>query len=186
MNAIHKQSGDASRTSAVFKYQGQVYFFIALLAVDSLFLFMGFAVEEGKRIRQESFSSSDLFFMGLLLIFFLLQLPNLRSRSDIVVDDQGISRRFLGCTWQTIRWDNIRVILSFQLLDSLDQKSHRQISICPAARSLFRLTPSSAMGFDDQVVNMSELIEVMNRHITQYKINIETVDRNGRHSATQL
>jgi len=186
MSAMNNQNGEASRTPAVFKYKGQVYYFIGLLAVDSLYFFMCFAVEEGRRIRQESFSTSDLFFMGLMLIFFLLQLPVIRGRSDIVVDDLGISRRFLGWTWQTIRWNNIRVIISFPYSDSMYKKTRREISICPSARPLFRLTPSGGMGFDDEVVDMNELIEIMNRYITQYKIQIETVDHDGRTLATHL
>jgi hypothetical protein len=50
-------------------------------------------------------------FVFVLSITWLL----ITQRSDLVVDDRGISRAIFGWTWQTIEWNNTKVIRSFPL-----------------------------------------------------------------------
>lgn len=101
------------------------------------------------------------------------------GQSDIVIDDQGISRRFFGKKWQTIRWDNVQVIKTFPVgARGFPTKIIRAFTICPTVQPLGISYRSGKIGLTDGFENMEQLIELLNHYVSKYEIKIE-VQSNG-------
>jgi hypothetical protein len=156
----------------VFCFKGQLYFLIAAYAISGLFLFLGLAIETG---RQGTVTFGEPIMFGGFLLFSILGTISFLDQSDIVVDDQGISRCILGWPWKKIRWDNVRLITAFPVSGGPGY-SARAFNIFPIVKPQFRLLPSGKILFNDKVQNASTLVELLNQYALKHGIKIETRD----------
>ncbi len=180
---MSNHSDDSRRKSSVFKFEGQGYLLIAVSLISGLFLFLGFAIETG---RNGPASSGELIVIGGFLLFFFMGILILRQQSAIVIDEQGISRCLWGWKWQTIRWDNIRVIKVSPYFHPVVKKMVRVFRIYPSVPPRFRFFPAGGMAFVGLAVKMSELIEIMNDYVARHKIKIETLENGISTSVSHL
>jgi hypothetical protein len=97
------------------------------------------------------------------------------GRSDVVTDDQGISRRLFGWTWQTVLWTNIRLITAFPVTGGYGYTA-RAFNIFPSVRPKVRLMPSGKMMFTDKMSDASRLVELLNHYASIHGIKIEIRD----------
>lgn len=157
---------------AVFKYKRQIPNLIAsLVFVGAIWGGTIFAISHG-----------IAFVWGALMLF--LSMFNsivaglaIAGESDILIDAQGISRRFLGKTWQSIRWDNIRVIKTFPVGGAgFAPRIVKAYTICPAQKPHGLSYRGGKIGFWSTFNNMDQLVALMNLYIQKYKIKVEVRD----------
>jgi hypothetical protein len=111
-------------------------------------------------------SISFVLLVGAVLLF---------GNSDVVIDEQGISRRLFGWTWQTVRWTNIRLITAFPVSGGYGYTA-RGFNIFPSVRPTVRLMPSGKMWFTDKISNAPRLVELLNHYASSQSIKIEIRD----------
>jgi|SRR5271157_1591670 len=108
------------------------------------------------------------------------------AKSNIVVDDQGISRTLFGWTWQTMRWDNVRFIRVVPTYDPALRKKVRTISLYPRTKPKVRLLPWTAMWFTDQAIDAGRLIAMINHYTALHRIKIESIDSGEKVSVISI
>lgn len=152
----------------VFKIKGQI---IALLWLCFFNFLFGFALI--KMIRYEQITFSGVFgIVTLLIVFWIIGVMIMTARSDVMIDDQGISRCFLGKIWRTIRWDNITLITAFPVSDGFG-KITRAYNIFPIVKPHFSFNPSGKMTFSEYMTDTPKLVELLNHYVLKYDIKIE-------------
>lgn len=94
------------------------------------------------------------------------------SRSDLVIDDRGISRAIFGWTWQTIEWSNTKVIRSFPASRG-DGHNSRTFAIVPLTKPGLSPTLKGIMVFNDRLDGFTELLALLNRYVSLNNIPVE-------------
>lgn len=155
-------------TPAEFRFKGKALILAWLGFLISLCGVLGtvWLIREGLR-GGASFlmvSFSFIAFSGWLL---------LTGRSDIVIDDEGISRRLFGRTWQSIAWKNVRRITEFPIFNPDLHKMSRAFNIYPSVFPRFRLVPSGKMAFMEPAENAHQLVELIEHYAAAYRIELE-------------
>ena len=92
--------------------------------------------------------------------------------SDIIIDSIGISRCYLGFTWRTLKWNNIKKIRRFFTSNGFG-KIQRTYNVFPTKKPLIRFLPSGKMTFPEEVKDAHKLTELLNYYILQYNIAVE-------------
>jgi len=112
---------------------------------------------------------SLVFFPILLVSSFVMIL----SLMDIMINELGISRRFLGMTWQSIEWRNVKVIKIFDGIDR-EQGKITYFNVFPIIPSKFRIVPGGKIIFNDAwMVDFLKFKNIINGYILINKISIE-------------
>jgi hypothetical protein len=174
---MENQGGLAPRTPAVFKFEGAIYLFIAGLLVDALALFVYFVYLQARH-------GPITFYEVIGFIFFVVTIIALPGagigQSDIVVTELGISRRFLGWTWRTILWNNVREIQIVPFYHPAFRKMVRMINIYPPDIPRMGIFHFGVLGFSDTLKNFNELRDIMNYYVRQHDIKIKAVAAYGK------
>ena len=174
---------DNLRLPAEFKFKNQILAFISMC----LFSF-GFLAFTLIAIRHGIGLGWGLFFTFLAMFLLLLTGITIAGQSDIIIDDQGISRRLFWITWRSIRWDNIQVIKTFHVVaQGFRPKSVRAFAIYPSVKLPGKLTlpGSGSIAFTEGFENIGQLIELINYYATKYEIKIE-IQANGIKTITNF
>jgi hypothetical protein len=111
-------------------------------------------------------SISFVLLVGAVLLF---------GRSDVVIDEKGISRRLFGWTWKTVHWPNIRLITAFPVTGGYGYTA-RAFNIFPSVRPTVRLMPSGKMMFTDKMSDAPRMVELLNYYASTNGIKIEIRD----------
>ena len=82
----------------IFVFKGQTLVLAWLLATVGVLGFLGSLIA-----RQDLFKGG-VFLLLTLTITLVVGALLLAGRSDVIVDDQGISRRLFGKIWQRMEW----------------------------------------------------------------------------------
>jgi hypothetical protein len=152
---------------AIFKFAGQTPTRIALCVLALWWAF--FCVIW---IRRGGSASGATFLLISLLFVLLISGLTLTSQSDVVIDDQGISKRLFGVTLRTIRWDNVREVRVFQLKGIYAEKMIRALAIYPAVGPKGNLSSIGKLVIRERFEKMDLMIEMMNHYISKYGIRI--------------
>jgi hypothetical protein len=132
-------------------------------------MFLGFSVAAGMR---DGIGSGLVVFLIFIPITIFAGFIGILNVMDIFVSDTGISRRFLGFTFQSIDWDNLRIIKIFNIQDrSLGEVTC--FNFFPEKTSGFRLVPSGKIVFNDRMVNFQEFRRLVNAYIEGNCVRVE-------------
>lgn len=115
----------------------------------------------------------------LAFILLVITIVSIFGSSDIIINDESISRRLFGKTWQTIRWDNVGYIQRFPLSNGYGG-TFDVYSIHPKTKpeSVFR--PTGRLHFNKTGLNDSDkLIGLLNRYIQEHGIRVEVREKIG-------
>lgn len=164
------QDDIAPGTQAIFEFKGKFLVLIWLCAVICITGFLGISL-----IMSGGSSGRVIFLLISCLFLFAVSGLLLHGRSDVVIDENGISRRLFDKTWQTIRWENVRLITAFPVSGGSGYKA-RAFNIFPVIKPRIRLFPSGKMFFDDKLENAPRLVELLNYYVIKYGIKTETRD----------
>lgn len=152
-----------------FKFKKLKWFCVGWILV--ILMFFGFSVAAESRDGVKSAALILAIFMPLLLFAGFSVILNMM---DIVVSEQGVSRVFLGVTWQSIDWKNIKVIRLFNIHD----RNSGEI-VCfnffPEKVPRFRIIPSGKIVFNDGMINFQEFRKLVNNYIETSDIRVERV-----------
>jgi hypothetical protein len=105
----------------------------------------------------------------ILLITWLL----ITSRSDLLIDDRGISRAIFGWVWQTIEWRNTKVIRSFPASRG-EVRTSRTFAVHPLTKTGLSLTLKGIMVFNERLDGFPELLDLLNKYVRLNNIRVET------------
>src|SRR5208283_3414950 len=98
---------------AVFKYKN---FVLRLIGGGVVAFGFGWGISYAlilDAIRRGTGLGYVVFFLLLSLLLTAIVCIGIAGTSDIVIDNQGISRQLFSKTWQTIEWNNVRLITAF-------------------------------------------------------------------------
>ena len=157
---------------ARFKFRELPWICLWLAIIEILCLTMGviWMRREGVLggLMFSAISCSVAGFFGIITI---------RGTSDVVVDDQGISRTFFGMTWQSFQWDSVERLVVRRVMDPSSNfgKTIRAFVLYQKNR---RRRLLSGMSFLENAEKMPDLIRFLNHYIARHKIQIES-DING-------
>jgi hypothetical protein len=98
------------------------------------------------------------------------------SMSEIVVNDSGLSRRLWGKTLATIRWDNIRLIRTFEMFHPALRRKVRFVNVFPTKPSGFRLLPSGMFSFGEDYDSFDDVVRCLRGRVAAQGIPVETRD----------
>ncbi|NIF41044.1 hypothetical protein F3J14_09130 [Burkholderia sp. Tr-862] len=154
-------------TPAVFKAKGAALMAVWLCVVVCIFDFFGSLL-----IMHGAVLSGVIFIASAFLFFGATAIAIINNWSDVEIDNNAISRRILGSTWQKIDWENVGLITAFPVSGGYGY-SARAFNIFPKTRPRFRVLPSGKMVFNDKLNNAEKMIELLNYYASIYGINIK-------------
>jgi len=175
-------SANEIQRPATFKIRGQLFIlFVVVLSV--------LAMEwlESIVINKSDGHGPALFLMLAMLVISLLGANAAALGSDVVIDDSGISRKFLGIAWRKIQWDNVQIIKTRKNLESgFRSRQVRGFYVMPSKRSGGISYMSGSIMFPEKFENMDQLLVLLNYYIGKYSIKIETTANGITTSNTSL
>lgn len=162
------QNSIATDAPVVFKCSRRentgLFFSFVLICVWGFFIF--------NIIKQGGQSIGVVVFAIIFLFFLITGALIFAAGSDVVIKNDGITRCRFGKTWQTIRWDNVRLITAFPISDGQGHIS-KAFNVFPIVKPRYSLLPSGRMAFTDSMRESSKMIELLNHYASVYNINIE-------------
>lgn len=110
--------------------------------------------------------------LALFLPFFLiLGAFVVLGKSDVILDEKGVSRRLLGWEWCSVSWDNVELVRVVEVSGRAAQFGRSMIAIVPAQSVPGR--KSRNIVFSKDVDEVGKLVTEMNRYIAAYRIPVE-------------
>lgn len=179
---VREMNSDLKNEPAIaFKFKYKL-FFAALMALIVSLLLSGSIV--GYLRQGTGFGMLIVAFVISLFCVFVSLLVFI-GRSDILIDDTGITRVLFGKIIRRISWNNVSLVRISPLSrwDSRKQVSAYNIfasskdATSPRTRRIY---------FGDYGVEVNELISVMNFYISKYKIPVEKIIDGKRVSANSI
>lgn len=168
MSVMDSEKATYSEEPRTFRYLRPFWVSIWLFVMLSLGIF--FAIIE---MRAGEYGGS-LFFSFGVLTFMFLGIYGTAGGSDIYIAKDGISRKIFGKSWQTILWDNVKLISIREWTNTNTRKTNKHMAILPVVKQGFRLFPSGKMAFSDQMGNSQEFMKLLNKYVSLYHIKIES------------
>lgn len=167
---------------AIFKFKNQMPIFFGLcIFAFACVSFTLFAISHGSGL------GFGMFLMLLCLFILVLTGITILGQSNIVIDDQSISRSVFGKTWRTMRWDNVLIISTFPIVQQgFRPRTVRGFSICPSVKPIGKSYLSGKIGFTDGFENMDQLIELINHYASIHGIKLENQANGIRTLVTRL
>src|SRR5690242_10621465 len=105
---------------AVFKCPNLAWTFIVWLVVFGFFFLGSFVA-----VSLDSPLLGGIGFVLSVAICALAEYLTVTQMSDLVIEEQGISKSLFGRKWRTIRWGDVREIASFSPLFSGGRRAYR-------------------------------------------------------------
>jgi hypothetical protein len=136
-----------------------------------IMMFFAFSCAAASREGIKSAALILAIFMPLLLFAGVSVILNMM---DIIVSDRGVSRTFLGVTWQSMDWSNIKVIKLFNIRDG-NLGEIVWFNFFPEKVSKFHIIPSGKIVFNDGMTNFQEFRELVNHYIETRNVRVERV-----------
>lgn len=120
---------------------------------------------------------------GAVLCGILLYL-NVITCSDLIINDDGIFRRFFGLQFQRTKWSNIKVIVVNKVRKSRFSDERSIINIYQVDPSFFSFRGRIIVG--DSIDGYLAFRRILNENITKYGINVRVDDGVSKKSSKIL
>jgi len=149
-----------------FRFKGFLLTFVLFVLYIILCVFLAIVVS-----IQGGGLGGVLTCLGIAAFTSLLGWIFLVGKSDIVIDENAISRVFLGKNLQSIEWSDVQRIVVFPIRGpgvSRNVNSYNVIEKTSGKKKILR-----KIYFVDQYTDLTELIRVMNFFIAKYNIKVE-------------
>lgn len=168
-------SDDSGREPVRFKFKVLPWACFWLATMEIFGLVMGIIW-----IRQDGVLGGLMFSTVWCLILGLFGGIVIQGASDIIVDDQRISRSLFGWIWQAFQWDSIGKVVIRRVMDPYSNRKRTIRAFAIYRRSLNGniLSRWWGMSFLERGEHMQELIRLLNRYIAAHNIKIES-ESNG-------
>lgn len=151
----------------IYKFKGR---FLALLVCGLMAsLLVVFAVLIA---RQGDGVAGVIFFLAGALFFLLIGGVFFIGKTNIVIDDESISRTIFGRRFKTIQWKDIERISVFTVRGGGVSANVTGYNII-TSRNKSNLSNTKKIFFSNQGNNLSELLEHMNVYIDRFNIKAE-------------
>lgn len=150
----------------VFKLRGLILILSVTFLIWCLCGFLGALM-----IRQESVIKGVLFLVGTMAPFTFLGAVFLIGKSKICISQKGISRRFLCGDLQAMKWNDVEIIKVFPMGRGPRGRNLTGINII--STQPHRGILSRKIWLAEEIDDINELIEVLNRYIGKYQIPVE-------------
>lgn len=169
----------SSTPAAIFEFYGLIPAGTAIVTFSlTSWLITWFA------IRQPDSSVGLLIFLSAMTAFTsFISVVFLNSRSDLVIDTDGIARHLMGKEWQRILWTDVQTIKVFPVFG---EKPCRGFNVIPTQCGKFSLMPKGKIAFCDRAKNMDELIDTLNYYVSLHNVKIEVQHRGQLVASTRI
>jgi hypothetical protein len=163
--------GVASRNH--FKFKGFIPAFVALVLFAGLWVFFAFVIP-----MAGAGLGGVVFCLCVAVLLLALGRVFLISKSDLVMDDQGVTRIFLGKEVQSIPWTGVQRIVAYPVRGagvSHNVTAYNILALSsPAARSKTR-----KIYFNDQSTDLTALLDCLNFYAGKHGLKVEHVSKDG-------
>ncbi|WP_426700905.1 hypothetical protein ACPPVV_16220 [Rhodanobacter sp. Col0626] len=155
--------------SYVYKFNGRIPVITVVITLVGLCVLLAvLIVRQGGGLAGVSFCLGSAFFFLLIgSIFFL-------GRANIVVDDNSISRTFLGKKFKVLQWKDIERIVVFPVRGSGASQNVIGYNVV-ASSERSGLSNTKKIYFNDQSNDLSSLVKCMNTYVDRFGIRVERV-----------
>lgn len=156
-------------TPYVYKFKGRLpALFLCGLMIGLLVVFAVLIVDQGDGVGVAFFFLAGAFFFLLIGgVFFI-------GKTNIVVDDESISRTIFGKPFKIIQWRDIERITVFPVRGAGVSPNVTGYNVI-ASRDGSDLSNTKKIFFSNQGNDLSDLIECMNICITRFNVKVERV-----------
>jgi len=118
--------------------------------------------------------------VGVLVVNAVLQ------DSDVVIDQNGISRTLFGRTWKSVEWTEVERV-HVRSLWSLDlTKKVNVICFDRTSEAQPKHLRARRFAFSDAVEGAAELVQVLNSYISKHRLVVEVTSNGATTRSTQL
>ncbi|CBA16888.1 hypothetical protein [Xanthomonas albilineans] len=150
-----------------FKFKGFWPAFIIMSLFVSLWVFIAITVP-----MQGGGLGGIIFCLGVAALLSLIVWIFLVGKSDIVIDENSITRVFLGKRLQSMAWTDVERIVVFPMRAPGMSRAMTSYNIIPSASS-GKVNFPRKIYFGDQKTDLTDLIKVMNFFIARHNITVE-------------
>lgn len=105
-----------------------------------------------------------LYWQGFLVVF---------GASDIIIDNESISRRLFGITWKRIAWDNMSKVLCFEVYYSRWHTNVMAYNLFPKNKPRMHIFPSGKMWITGNFKGVGEFKDLVNKFVSKYEIQVQ-------------
>jgi hypothetical protein len=152
----------------VFKCNTRIWFTFSLtLVVFFSSAYISFIVEQ----QGSLFKGLAILFCGILMCTFSV-LISINQQSDLVINDQSISKSLFGKTWRSVEWKNVREI-HIGLVPRFSKPPVKCCWIYPSLESRSG-TKCGVISIGYERKDIVALLEVINHYISKYDIKIQS------------
>jgi hypothetical protein len=150
-----------------FGFRKGAFRYVSILAL----VFAFFAVVG---IKQSGFDANNAFFIAAFFFLLVLAFVARVISLDIMVDSDGIHRRFFERTVLFIRWSDIKIIKDV-VKKGFGGESSRFFYVIPDAGAPLRFWSRGAMRFSDRMYDFSVFVDVMNKQVRSHGVRVERI-----------
>jgi hypothetical protein len=155
--------------TVTYKYKWRLMPFVWLLILTPLFIWIGAAW-----ISREGWQGGISFLSISLSLEFVIGWTLIMALADITVDDEQVSRKAYGVTWQRIAWSDVKRVTCFHNMNPEDGKRVRQFVL--TSTKSHGLLSTKRITFQERLIGMGDFLEKFDECIEHHKIKIVYLD----------
>lgn len=156
-----------------FKFKGFIPAFVALMLFAGLWVFFAFVIPmEGGGF------GGVVFCLCIAVLLLALGRVFLISKSDLVMDDEGVARLFLGRKIQSIPWTSVQRIVAYPVRAAGASQKVTAYNILALPSSAAR-SKKRKIYFNDQSTDLTGLLDCLNFYATKHGLKVEHVLKDG-------
>jgi len=157
----------AEDKKVTFRFRKGVFRYVCILALI-------FAFFAAVGVKQSGFDANNAFFIAAFLFLLVLAFIARVIRLDIMVDDDGVHRKFLERTVLFLKWSDIMVIKDV-VKKGLNEESARFFYVIPDVGVALSFWSGGSIRFSDRMHDFSAFVDVMNKQIRSHSVRVERI-----------
>jgi hypothetical protein len=178
---MNNEDEDIFKLPARFSFKAFKWICIWMCTVYPLLVGMVIAI-----FVKSGFTFTTLWICLLCTITGIAGIISVFGSSDIIIDNQGISRLLFGKIWQDIPWENVGLIKTYPLMDYNTLKKITAFNIFPSVGSSANSRWFNRIAFVEGAENMSAMLGIINKYVLKYNIKVESVVNGVSTTCTHL
>jgi hypothetical protein len=156
-------------SSRLFKFKGFLPAFTVLVLFIALWILFAVVIPiEGGSL------GGTIFCLSVAVLLLFLGLIFLIGKSDIIIDDDGISRALFGKTIQVVPWIDVQRVVVYPVRAAGVSRGVTAYNIV-ASPSSSKRSNGRKIYFNDQSTDLTALIDFLNIFIVKHQIRVEYV-----------
>lgn len=157
------------REKVVFRYKRLPFMIAWVVIVTGLLAFLAI-----QALRQKGMTAGlVIFFVSAFAIIYWQGFLVVFGASDIIINNDGVSRILFGMTWKKISWENMARIVCFEVYYSRWHTNVMVYNLFPKIKPKVRLFPSGKMWITGNFKDVNKMRNLMNEFVLEYGIPVQ-------------